>query len=264
MKNKKKIIIISIITIIVGIIIYQIATYNKEYYISEKNIEIPIFIYHDIVESKQQIEYDYMQTDKETFEKQIQGLLKLKYKVISYEELVKYKNGEIPLTKHTCLIDFDDGYKGNYEVAFDIIRKYNIPVSIYVVDNCVGQSGYMNWEELKELDESGLVTINTHGKYHDDFEELETNEALEYVKYAHNQIEKQLGKQVIKVFTYPCGLYKEETIKALNEEGFIQNLTDNKINKSKTLELSKLHRCYPLEDSIFKMMIKVKYRAIRY
>ena len=143
---------------------------------------------------------------EETFEKQISGLLKLNYKIISYEELVKYKNGEISLPKHTCLIDFDDGYKGNYETAFEIIKKYNIPVSIYVVDSCVGQPGYMDWQEIKELEKSGLVTINTHGKYHDDFEELETSQAVEDIKYAHNQIEKNLEKQVIKVFTYPCGL----------------------------------------------------------
>lgn len=67
-KNNK--IIIGIITTIILIIIafatYETVTWNKEYYISEKNLEIPIFLYHDIVENKEQIEYDYMQTDKET------------------------------------------------------------------------------------------------------------------------------------------------------------------------------------------------------
>lgn len=96
MKDNKQRIIISIILIILisifGIAIYEVTTYNKTYYISEKNIEIPIFLYHDIVEKKEQIVYDYMQTDKETFEKQIKGLLKLNYKVISYEDLQKYQN----------------------------------------------------------------------------------------------------------------------------------------------------------------------------
>ncbi len=268
MKNNKskiiKIILITITCIILAFTIYQVVTYNKTYYINEKNIEIPIFLYHDIIDTKEQIEFDYMQTDKDTFEKQIKGLLKLNYKVISYEELVEYKNGKIPLPKKVCLIDFDDGYKGNYEIAFDIIKKYNIPISIYVVDNCIGKDGYMNWEELRILSQSGLVTINTHGRYHDDFDKLETVKAVEDVKYAHKQIEQNLGRQIIKVFTYPCGLYKEETIKALEQEGFIQNLTDNKINKSKTLNLSGLHRCYCLGDSTLKMMIKLKYRAIRY
>lgn len=64
MKNNKskiiKIILATIISIILCFTIYQIATYNKTYYISQKNIEIPIFLYHDIVENKDQIEFDYM------------------------------------------------------------------------------------------------------------------------------------------------------------------------------------------------------------
>lgn len=265
--NKNKILKISIITLILIIILtvtYQIATWKKEYYINQKNLEIPIFLYHNIVENKDQIEYDYMQTDKETFEKQIKGLKDFGYKIITYEELQKYKNGEIAIPKHSCLIDFDDGYEQNYTVALEIIKKYNIPVNIYVIDNCIGTPGYMTWEQIKEMDKTGLVTINTHGKEHYDFSQKNTEEAVEDVKYAHNEIEKNLEKQQIKVFTYPYGLCKEETSKKLKEEGFIQNLTDNKINKSKTLDLSKLHRSYCLEDSILKILIKEKYRAIRY
>ena len=50
----------------------------------------------------------------------------------------------------------------------------------------------------------------------------------------------------------------------LKKEGYIHNLTDNKINKSKDLDLYRLHRCYPLNDSIYKMMAKIIYRSIRY
>ena len=105
----------------------------------------------------------------------------------------------------------------------------------------------------------GVICINFN-----DFSQKNTEEAVEDVKYAHNQIEQNLAKEQIRVLTYPYGLYKEETNKKLEEEGFMQNLTDNKINKSKTLDLSKLHRCYCLEDSIIKILLKEKYRAIRY
>ena len=45
----------------------------------------------------------------------------------------------------------------------------------------------------------------------------------------------------------------------------INNLkADNKINKSNELYLSGLHRCYPLNDSIYKMWAKIFYRSIRY
>ena len=50
----------------------------------------------------------------------------------------------------------------------------------------------------------------------------------------------------------------------LKEAGYVQNLTDNKINTSKELDLSGLHRSYPLNDSVLKIILKIQYRAIRY
>ena len=55
-----------------------------------------------------------------------------------------------------------------------------------------------------------------------------------------------------------------EQLEPLKEAGYIINLTDNKINKSKNLNLYGLHRCYPLSDSTFKMELKIIYRSIRY
>ena len=77
-------------------------------------------------------------------------------------------------------------------------------------------------------------------------------------------IEENLGEQKTKIFTYPYGLYGEGQSEALEKEGYIINLTDNKINKSKDLNLYGLHRCYPLSDSVFKIKLKIMYRSIRY
>ena len=88
MKNNKilKILIIIfslIVGICIGIGIYEITTVNNTYYKNEKNLRIPIFVYHNIVNEKSEIEFDYMQTTKETFEKQMVGLIKLGYKPIT-------------------------------------------------------------------------------------------------------------------------------------------------------------------------------------
>lgn len=269
MKNKrsKKIfiaIISVIVTVIISICIYEKVTWKKEYYISEKNINIPIFIYHDIVKNESDVEYDYMQTTQKVFEEQISGLLKYGYKIIDYDDLIAYNKGEKKLPKHVCLVDFDDGYIGNYTIAANIIKKYNIPVTIFIVDNLVGTEGYMSWNQIRELKQTGLIDINSHGKEHSRFNELDSDKAVSDVKYAHSRIEEELGESVTKVFTYPYGLNSDEIVNKLQKEGFIQNFTDNKINSSKNLNLSKLHRCYPLDDSIEKMLVKVLYRRIRY
>lgn len=271
MSNKKVIIKRVVLTIIimffgttVCLITYDRATINNKYSISEKSLEIPIFVYHDIVKDDSEIEFDYMQTTAETFEKQIVGLKKVGYDFITYEDLEKYSNNEIKLRKLSCLITFDDGYKGIYENVFPIIKKYNVPITLYIITDNMEKEGVLTWEQAKEMQNSGLVTIASHSTNHPEFTRLSTEEAVENVNKSYEIIEEKLGEQDTKIYTYPYGLYTEEQVEALKNEGYIQNLTDNKINKSKDLDMTRLHRCYPLSDSIVKMITKIVYRSIRY
>ena len=270
MNNKKKFkkafigVIIIILALITSVIIYDRITINNQYYIGEKNLEIPIFVYHNIIDDNSEIQYDYMQTKESTFEKQINGLKAVGYHFITYEDLVEYKNGQKPLYKKSCIITFDDGYEGVYENAYPIAQKYDIPFAIFIITNNMETEGVITWAQANEMKESGLVTIASHSMNHPEFTNLSVEEAVENVKESYKIIEEKLGEETTKIFTYPYGLYKEKQLQELGKEGYVQNLTDNKINKSNNLNLSGLHRCYPLNDSIYKMMAKIIYRSIRY
>ena len=264
---KRIILIISLIAVIaiISFIIYEASTVHNTYYIGEKNLQIPIFVYHDLVEDESQIEYDYMQTTIETFEKQITGLMKLGYVPISYKDLVKYKNGEIAIPKWSFLITFDDGYKGVYEYAFRIARKYNIPMVSFVIDDQMEDPTCYGWKEAKEMHDSGLIEIYSHSRTHIEYDKVPTNTLIQDAEIAYENLRKELeDENLLKVFTYPYGLCTEEGIKALEDRGFVQNLTDNKINQSSKLDLSRLHRCYPLNNSVLKILLKIQYRVIRY
>lgn len=266
-KNKNKIlfsifICLIIVFLTIAVPVFSFLNSNNEYYRNEKKILIPIFVYHDIVE--EMTAEEFMQTTKENFEEQITELAKLGYKFITYDDLIQYNNGKQKLNEKSIIITFDDGYVGNYEIMYPIIQKYNIPVTINVIDDRIGKVGYLNWEQIKKMEESGLVSIYTHSSHHEDPNTIEDYQYAQNIEQAHKNIEEQLGKKVTKVFTYPYGLNNEEKIKILGEKGFVQNLTDNKVNNSKDLNLNKLHREYPLNDSVAKILIKTMYRNIRY
>ena len=266
-KNLKKVIItiISLVVIfIASLVIYDRATVNNQYYIEEANIQIPIFVYHNIVEDKSEIQYDYMQTTKDTFEEQIKGLQNVGYHFIDYKDLVEYKKGNKKLYKKSCIITFDDGYEGVYENAYPIAQKYNIPFAMFVIIDNMNTEGVITWQQAEEMKNSGLVTIASHSMDHPEFTSLSTEEAVKNVDNSYKSIEEKLGSTDTKVFTYPYGLHTNEQLQSLKEKGYVQNLTDNKINKSKKLNLYGLHRCYPLNDSIYEIMAKVLYRSIRY
>ena len=267
MSTVKKVILsvlLVLILAIVSFIIYEVATVNNTYYIGEKNLQIPVFVYHDIVEDESQIEYDYMQTTTDTFKSQIEGLIKEGYHYICYNDLVQYKEGNKKLYKKSCVLTFDDGYKDVYENAYPIIKDLNIPLTMFVITDYMGTDDYMTWEEAKDIQQSGLGLISSHSLQHNDFSKLSVEETVQNVNDSYKAIEENLGSQILKVFTYPCGIYNEEQLSALENQGYIINLTDNKINKSKSLNLYGLHRCYPLSDSLFKMNLKIIYRSIRY
>ena len=114
------------------------------------------------------------------------------------------------------------------------------------------------------MEDSGLALIASHSTNHTEFNKLSVAETLENVDSSYKALEENLGEQKTKIFTYPYGLYSQEQLEPLKEEGYVINLTDNKINKSKDLNLYGLHRCYPLSDSLFKMELKIIYRSIRY
>ena len=267
--NTAKKIILSVLLIlilaIISFLIYEIATVNKTYYIGEKNLQIPVFVYHDIVEDESQIEYDYMQTTAKQFEKQITGLMKLGYKPISYEDLVAYKNGEKAIPKWSFLITFDDGYIGVYKYAFEIAKKYNIPMTSFEISDTVGIPGYYTWDEAREMKESGLMSIYLHGYTHIEYDKETPERVLSDTNKAQEDLQNQLGdNNILKVYTYPYGLSTNEERSLLWQAGYIQNLTDNRINLSDRLDLSGLHRSYPLNNSVLKILLKIQYRILRY
>ena len=230
---------------------------SKKYFKNEKNIKIPILLYHNIPTEKSERKDYYMNTTAKQFEKQIVGLKDLGYTFITYDDLIKYYNNELALPEYVVLITFDDGYLNNYENAFPIIKKYNIPVTIFVIDDCVGAPGYFTWQQAKEMEQSGLVSIHTHGKTHIPYGNESADIVENYISYAHSNLEQQLGHPSKKVFAYPYGSCSDISIKALSDQGFVQNLLGEKYNTSDTLDLSRLNRIFAKQNYSLETILKL-------
>lgn len=258
-------IILIIFVILISISAYEKLTINKKYYINEKNLQIPVFVYHHIVKDESMVKEEWMETSYSTFKKQINGLMKLGYKPISYEDLVNYKKGKKKIYKKSFLITFDDGYTDVYEYAFKYAKKNKIPMTTFLINDMVGKDGYYTWEEAKEMHDSGVMSVYSHGYTHIKYDKVTPKQTLDLTNKSYDELTSKLDdKKLLKVFTYPYGLYTNEELKLLYKNGYIQNLTDNKINDSNDLNLYGIHRCYPLNDSLNKILLKIYYRDIRY
>jgi len=98
-----------------------------------------IIPYHMIVDEPNGF---YPETSTADFEKQIAHLVK-NYRVISLDKIVERVKTKRSL-RRCVAITFDDGFRDNYEIAYPILRKYNIPVTIFLTTSYI-DSGTALW-----------------------------------------------------------------------------------------------------------------------
>ena len=85
-------------------------------------------------------------------------------KTFKMEEL---KGLDYTLPSNSILITFDDGYKNNYTLAFPILKKYNMKATIFLNTKFIEKDEtYLNWDEIREMYESGLIDFQLHTHSH--------------------------------------------------------------------------------------------------
>jgi peptidoglycan/xylan/chitin deacetylase (PgdA/CDA1 family) len=144
-----------------------------------------------------------------SFERQMRFLKEHNYNVTPLAELVgliKYKK-KIP--HKTVAITFDDGYLDNYTNGFPILKKYNLPATFFVVINRIGKrlgnDEYMNWQQIKELANSGLITIGSQSMNHPNLSEIDSREELGYEIFESKKILEGALQKKVNFFSYPFG-----------------------------------------------------------
>ncbi len=73
-------------------------------------------------------------------------LLRRYFNVLSLEELInRTKGGDIP--PNAIAITFDDGYRDNYENAFPILKRYDLPATIFLATDPL-ETGVPLWHDM--------------------------------------------------------------------------------------------------------------------
>lgn len=98
------------------------------------------------------------------------------YHPVSMAQVVAAAKGA-PLPAKPVLITFDDGLRSLYTHAYPLLRAYNYPALAAVVTDWVdlpadrrvdygprpfGRDDFVTWEQLREMQDSGLVEIASH------------------------------------------------------------------------------------------------------
>jgi peptidoglycan/xylan/chitin deacetylase (PgdA/CDA1 family) len=77
--------------------------------------------------------------------------LKKRYNVIPLAEMIgSLRNGCI-IQSNTCVITFDDGWRDTYDHAFPILKKYDLPATVFIVSDYVGTDRWFWPDKLSYL-----------------------------------------------------------------------------------------------------------------
>ena len=164
------------------------------------------------------------------FEKHLDWLEENKFEILPLQNMLSTLKEKKPFEHtHNVAITFDDAHISVCETAWPILQKRNLPFTIFVNTEAIEKNyqSQCTWKQLKEILQSGLLTIGNHGHSHQhmvrnphqDFE-LWLKQSKNEILTTQNLIEKHLGLTT-DLFAYPYGEYNEELRELINNLGYI-------------------------------------------
>ena len=157
-------------------------------------------MYHRFNENK----YPSTNIQMDIFKKQINIIKKNKYNFYDPKEFSL--NFKIPKKEKKILITIDDGFSSFYENAWPFLKENQIPFILFISTEAVGNFGYMNWDEIKEVEKEKFAYIGNHSHSHDYLVNFEKQKFLNDINESIKIFKKQLGYNPI-FFSYPFGEY---------------------------------------------------------
>lgn len=215
---------------------------------------VVILMYHKVLQDDEPLQREIepgMYVKKSSFEKQMK-FIQNKFTVAELTSC--FLNSKNSFKDKFCVVTFDDGWQDNFEVAYPILKKYNIPATIFLVPKFIesneltsidtvitisyrmrrqkkdilnkkslNSKPYLSWDELQLMKENG-IHFGAHGLTHAILTKISQHEVEQEIDHSKKILERKLNCQ-INTFCYPNGEYNRSIIKILKENNYILAVT---------------------------------------
>ncbi|MFZ2314535.1 MAG: polysaccharide deacetylase family protein [Gammaproteobacteria bacterium] len=193
--------------------------------LADKAVQIPILCYHNFNPTVP----GSMNMRPDIFESQLNWLEENGFTIIPLKEAVAYLQGKREsLPKKSIVITADDGWQSVYTYMLPIIKKHKIPVTLFIYPGTISSGKHaMTWDELKELQQTGLFDIQGHTEGHPNFkQEKKRRSADSYVKFVEQELvlsKKTLNEKLgidVTLLAWPFGIYNDYLEQAATNAGY--------------------------------------------
>jgi len=154
-----------------------------------KNRGVPVVMYHAVGPQKPGWIWNYLVMPVQVFEDQMRMLKKKGWTAITLNALYNHMAKGEPLPDKPIVLTFDDGYLDNWVFAYPVLKKYGHHAVIWISTDFVDPratvretledvwrgtvpekdlctTGFLSWNEMKIMVESGHFEIQSHAKTH--------------------------------------------------------------------------------------------------
>jgi peptidoglycan/xylan/chitin deacetylase (PgdA/CDA1 family) len=217
-------------------------------------------------------EEDLVTLSPSGFENHLRTLRERGYESLFLDELVPILRGEREAFKPSVALTFDDGHLDNWVFAFPLLEKYGMKATIFVITSWMGEGKErglwnpespkgadlppiprhgevkekaaqgdrtvaLNWNELRSMEASGRVDIQSHTHFHRNYFPFDQNgfrlspDSRELLKEdlarSKELIETRLNKKC-RYLSWPWGRYDREAQVLAEKLGFEASVTTEK------------------------------------
>lgn len=170
-----------------------------------QNNDSKIIFYHDVHSATQ---YTDMSTPMTLFKEHIELIKSHGFEIVS----------EITNPKKQIMITFDDGFRGLYD-NFQYFVENNIFVKLFVIVDYINKINYLTTNEIKEMIQSGYLSIDSHTLSHENLDSLNTNEIRIELANSRKLLQEIFGVDITGI-CYPRGKFSKEVIAESKKEGY--------------------------------------------
>jgi peptidoglycan/xylan/chitin deacetylase (PgdA/CDA1 family) len=217
MFRRRKLIIIAVAVIAV----FASALFIKSQYV------VPILMYHSVRPGA--LPSNRLCVSADSFERQMRFLKVHKYNILPLEKVAGIIREKKKIPHKTVAVTFDDGFKDFYIYAFPVLKKYNIPATMFLIFNEIArpQSDRLNWDEIREMKDSGIITFGSHCLGPEPLINIRSEKVLkDEIFLSKIKLEQGLSKEV-NSFSYPGGMFNEEIKQLVRQAGYKLAVTTN-------------------------------------
>jgi len=180
---------------------------NSKYF--SKDLGTISLMYHRFNENK----YPSTNIQMDIFKKQIELIRSKNLKIESPKNFELNFNN--PKVEKKILITIDDAFSSFYKNAWPYLKENKIPFLLFISSDAVGKHGYMNWDEIKEVEKEDFAFIGNHSHSHDYLVNFEFKKFQKDIDNSIKIFQEKIGYNPI-YFSYPFGEYN------LNQKEYIR------------------------------------------